>query len=304
MEIIYDNHEEDYKKYLRDEKKIKIANSWLENNTLDYWRHNRMLAPLEVFIKKGDKWLTIGDGRYGSEAAWLKKKGIYCHASDMCINLLKESHSMGIIDSYSKENAEESSFDSASFDYVLIKETLHHLPRPWLALYEAFRVCRKGVIIIEPNDSFSNKNLFSGLILALKNLLKRKQKKDVFKDDYNFEEVGNFIYTFNLRELEKFLLGKHKTSIASKKLNDHYFKGVEMIANKKGTLFEKLMRLKLKSYIRFKNLLCNFGLLHHSILEVVLFKEKPKSTLKKSMNKYLWEYKDLPHNPYLNKNEE
>ena len=40
--------------------------------------------------------------------------------------------------------------------------------------------------------------------MKFKNFLKRFLKKKVYKDEYGFEEVGNFIYSINFRELEIF----------------------------------------------------------------------------------------------------
>ena len=137
----------------------------------------------------------------------------------------------------------------------------------------------------------------------MKNLIKIILKKKVFKDEYNFEEVGNFIYTINLRELEKFLLGKHQRSIASKKMNDHYFKNIEYIPNERGTLKERIICFKLKSAIILKNILSKIGLINHTILDVVLFKKEPDKTLIKKMKNYKWIYKRLPENPYLWKDE-
>ena len=53
-----------------------------------------------IFINKNEKWLTIGDGRYGSEAAWLKRNGVNCHSSDMHTNLLEDAYKKGLIDSF------------------------------------------------------------------------------------------------------------------------------------------------------------------------------------------------------------
>ena len=140
MDFFYVQHDKQYKEYKHDKEKSKIANAWLDQQSLDYWRHNRLLRLIRPFIQKNEKWLTIGDGRYGSEAAWLKRNGVNCHSSDMHIDLLEDAYKKGLIDSFSKQNAEDLDFESNSFDYVLIKETLHHLPRPWLAIYESFRV--------------------------------------------------------------------------------------------------------------------------------------------------------------------
>ena len=299
MDFFYDKHDKQYKEYKHDKEKSKIAKSWLDQQSLDYWRHNRMLKLIRPLIQKNEKWLTIGDGRYGSEAAWLKKNGVNCHSSDMHTNLLEDAHKNGLIDSYSKQNAENLDFEANSFDYVLIKETLHHLPRPWLAIYESFRVCKKGVIIIEPNDPYPYSNVLRISFINIKNLLKRFLGKKVYKDEYGFEEVGNFIYTINFRELEKFLLGIHKTDIASTNLNDHHFNNIEFVSIKGRTIIEKLICMKLKTIIFFKDILSNLSLLNFSIGEVILFKEKPSSEIIDKLKKSNWEYKELPVNPYL-----
>ncbi len=299
MEIFYDRHNEDYQEYLENGKKSKIADAWLNSGTLDYWRHERMLNLIKPFLKENDKWLTIGDGRYGSESAWLKKNGINCHASDMHTDLLEIAYEKGIIDSFSKQNAEVLDFPDKSFDYVLIKETLHHLPRPWLAIYEAFRVCKKGVVIIEPNDTFPYGDLLAILFTKFKNTIKKILKKDVHIDEYNFETVGNFIYTINKREMEKLLLGMHKTDIAFNNINDHYFDNVEHISMLSMDINDKIKVFKLKKLIAIKNLLCILRLIKYSIGEVILFKNEPNPQILKEMKKFKWVYKKLPNNPYL-----
>ena len=299
MENFYDKHDIQYERYIKDEKQSKIADAWLDLESLDYWRHNRILDLIRPFINKNEKWLTIGDGRYGSEAAWLKRNGLYSHSTDLHTNLLDLAHKRGIIDSFSKENAEELNFDSNSFDYVLIKETLHHLPRPWLAIYEAYRVCKKGVIIIEPNDSYPYSHLIKKIFIKFKNFLKRFLRKKVYKDEYGFEEVGNFIYSINFRELEKFLLGIHKTQIAFNNINDHYFENIEYISIKSKKLKEKIVLFKLKATILLKDILCNLGFLNYSIGEVILFKTNPNNKVLDSLKRKNWVYKRLPTNPYL-----
>ena len=299
MENFYDKHDIQYSRYTKDIEQSKIADSWLNLESLDYWRHNRILDLIKPFLNKNEKWLTIGDGRYGSEAAWLKRNGVYSHSSDLHTDLLDLAHKRGIIDSFSKENAEELNFDSNSFDYVLIKETLHHLPRPWLAIYEAYRVCKKGVIIIEPNDTYPYSHFLKKIFIKFKNFLKRFLKKRVYKDEYSFEEVGNFIYSINFRELEKFLLGIHKTHIAFNNINDHYFENIEFISIKSKKFKQKTINFKLKATIFIKDILCNLGFLNYSIGEVVLFKTNPNKKVFNSLIRKNWVYKRLPKNPYL-----
>lgn len=37
-----------------------------------------------------------------------------------------------------------------AFDYVLCKDSYHHMPRPMIALYQMLRVARRAVVLIEP----------------------------------------------------------------------------------------------------------------------------------------------------------
>ncbi len=299
MDTFYDKHDKQYEAYVNNEKQSKIAEAWLNLESLDYWRHNRILNLIRPILKQNERWLTIGDGRYGSEAAWLKRQDVICHSSDMHTNLLELAYKKGIVDSFSKQNAENLNFEANSFDYVLIKETLHHLPRPWLAIYEAYRVCKKGVVIIEPNDTYAYSHFLKKFFISSKNLLKKILNKKVYKDEYGFEEVGNFIYTINMRELEKFLLGIHKTRIAFHNINDHYFKNIEYVSNKNPNFKEKTICLKLKFAIFIKDFLCNLGFLNYSIGEAILFKEKPEKDIIHNLKKIKWDYKHLPNNPYL-----
>ena len=41
------------------------------------------------------------------------------------------------------ENAEKLSFKDNSFDYVIVRAWLHHLPRPMIWVYEMLRVAQK-----------------------------------------------------------------------------------------------------------------------------------------------------------------
>jgi ubiquinone/menaquinone biosynthesis C-methylase UbiE len=217
----------------------------------------------------------------------------------MHTKLLEIAYKKGLIGSYSKQNAEKLDFESKSFDYVLIKETLHHLPRPWLAIYEAYRVCKKGVIIIEPNDSYHFGNISKKIFIKSKNVLKHLLKKTFYIDEYNFESVGNFIYTINKRELEKFLLGMHNTSIAFNNINDHHFHNIEHVSIKSKTFKDKITCLKLRLIILIKDLLSILGFLEYSVGEVILFKKEPSHETISDMKKFKWKFKRLPKNPYL-----
>ena len=300
MKIKYDNQDKEWSRCLSDKEKQIHARQWLKKNTLDHWRHKRMLTTIKPFIKKDEKWLTIGDGRYGTEANFIISNGANALATDYSDKLLKIGKEIGFINEYKKENAEALSFQDNEFDYVLIKEALHHFPRPWIALYEAFRVCKKGVILIEPNDQITHKlNFFSKFLKKIFNIYKNYKGKNINRDCYAFEEVGNFIYTTNLRELEKFLLGMHYRDIGFIELNDHYIKGVEYIELTEKKISSKIKILIFKMIIFIKEILSKLKLLNNSLNIIILFKQEPDNKLLKEMRMHKWNYKKLPLNPYL-----
>ena len=216
MQINYDRQQEIYERRrdeaLRNATIPSDADAETRNSTVGQWRQERIMAPLRPLFEDGRQWLTIGDGNMASEAQWLLQQGVKAHATDLAAELLEVACSQKLITSWSKENAEKLTFADDSFDYVLIKEALHHFPRPWLALYEAFRVCRMGVVLLEPNGEHPRP-----LSLMLRYL--RRQSSTIH---YRFEKVGNFVYAPNPIELEKFLLGLGGRHISFRFYNDYW----------------------------------------------------------------------------------
>jgi SAM-dependent methyltransferase len=96
---------------------------------------------------------------------------------------------------YRIENSEHLSLDSRSFDFVLCKESLHHLARPVLGLYEMLRVCRRAALIIEPYDTLAGR------------LLERLGLSTVYETDQvgNIGSRDNFVYRWSRRQLESLL---------------------------------------------------------------------------------------------------
>lgn len=92
-------------------------------------------------------------------------------------------------------NAEHLPFASGSFDLVFCKESLHHLARPVLGLYEMLRVCRRAVVFIEPWSC------------ALVRLLERAGIATRYEHDQwgNLRARDNFVYRWTRRRLESLL---------------------------------------------------------------------------------------------------
>ena len=60
-----------------DDHKLSSSLLSLKKNTIDNWCHNRMYAFLKKIVEfdKNFKWLTVGDGRFGSDAMKLIEYG-------------------------------------------------------------------------------------------------------------------------------------------------------------------------------------------------------------------------------------
>lgn len=86
--------------------------------------------------------------------------------------------------SYEIQNAEGVRHESGSFDLVYCKEGLHHLARPVQGLYEMLRICRRGVILIEPNETIAGMLLD---IFKLASSYETNQKGNIYlRDNYVF----------------------------------------------------------------------------------------------------------------------
>ena len=298
----YERHRKEWEQYIKDEAKRAFSSTWMEKDTLDYWRHSRMLGPVSALVGTGEKWLTIGDGRYGTDANFLMSIGGDAHASDISDQLLEVAHEKGFIKEFSEQNAEYLKFADSSFDYVLIKEAFHHFPRPWIALYEAFRVARKGVVLIEPSDDDSHLKIpvigaLNVIYINVRDLLKKLLGKA--SSSYWFEPVGNFGYTVNLKELEKFLLGMNYTYIASTGLNDYYEYGIEYVKVASQKKEDVVRKKRVIRSIRMLDLLCRIGIRSYNMQATCLFKRAPTSEIQASLYKSGWKVVKLPENPYI-----
>jgi len=295
--VKYDRHEEAWEACINDPQRRKVGMTWLDQkNTLDRWRHNRMYSLVSPIIKSEPEatWLTVGDGRYGTDAHALLTMGAEnVHCSDISDTLLKIGHQKGFIRNYSVENAESLSFPDSSFDFVYCKEAFHHFPRPYIALHEMFRVAKKAVILTEPRDSLVDSGIFQPIITIIKRILGKSEQL------HGFETIGNYVYSISKREMEKFLLGMHYNYIAYNSLNDVYESGVEFIDMDSEDRTDKKVIQRVKFRIFLKDMLDVIGIRKKNLLSVILFKQEPSGDLREGLNSIGWEVKELPKNPYL-----
>ena len=295
QERSYQQHSEYFKEYTQEGEKVAHAKTWIEEDTVDAWRHQRMYQALDpiLAVEPEAKWLTVGDGRYGKDAHYITEKGSDALATDISEYLLKEAKDIGYITEYKVENAESLSFNDSEFDYVFCKESYHHFPRPMLALYEMLRVAKSGVLLIEPIDPFITERFSIILLRPIKNLIKVFLGKENRK--HAFEGSGNYVYTLSKREVEKVALGLNYKTVAFKGITDAYVFGVEYEKmSDKGPLQKKVKRL-----INLKNILCKLGFLQYQKLVSIIFKREPSEELLQRLIEEGYQIIPLPDNPYI-----
>ncbi len=291
------------------EKRKVIHDSWLDEETVDYWRHSKMyqtIAPVAAHNKEA-KWLSIGDGRYGLDAYRLNKIfNIDIFPTDISKSMISRGKDLGFISRYGVENAEELSFHDSAFDIVFCKESFHHFPRPMIALYEMIRVSKHAVILIEPNDYHVLKHPISFAKSLVKWLLSHLFWNDRYKN-YNFslfsckpssfEKSGNFVYTLSKIELEKITHALNLKEFAWKGHNDYYTKGCEFERaepyNKVFTQTKKNIK-KMDKRCRWLPLFFDYNL-----ITAVIFKTEIDKELKKEMQSFGYKFSEIKPNPYI-----
>lgn len=277
--------------------------TWQDEETVDFWRHERMYNLILPLLKyyPNSSWLTIGDGRFGTDAHFIAKFTKNVLATDINDKHLKIALKEGYIRNYKVENAEKLSFPDAAFDFVLCKESYHHFPRPSIALYEMLRVTKKAVILIEPTDHnirVNNDSLFFSffnLWQSFKNSIKRIMGKGIYYNYGNYEPSGNYVYTISRRELEKVALGINLPLMIIKGLNDFYIDGAEFEKySENGPIFKAI-----NTQIKRLNRRSKKGILYPNILTCILFKENIPFDLITEFEKEKYNIIHLPRNPYL-----
>jgi len=291
----YQKHENHFNDHTSGGSQSIKAKTWLNNDTVDAWRHDRIRRTLMPLINEfpESSWLTVGDGRYGTDAHFLKEHGIKALATDISDVLLKEGKELGFIDDFAKENAEKLSFDNDQFDFVYCKEAYHHFPRPTIALYEMIRVAKFGVVLTEPRDRQISSNFTKVFFNQLKDLVRNFLGKS--SKSHNFETVGNYVYTISSREIEKVALGINLQYVAFKLTMDCYIPGVEF---EKATNNNKVFQ-KVKSRIALWELLDYVGVANTGLLTAIIFKNPPSVNLQSSLKSTGFQLVKLPKNPYL-----
>jgi len=101
------------------------------------------------------------------------------------------------------ENIHDIKLKDNSYEYCIAHACIHHSSKPHLAILELFRVCSKGSLIIEANDSFISR-------IACKLKLSEEYelsavKKNITTGGVDNTSIPNYVYRWTEREIIKLM---------------------------------------------------------------------------------------------------
>jgi hypothetical protein len=264
-------------------ERAAIVETWDDPDYLAVRYERRLGYELgDYFGRFGSSTVTIGDGRGGLDALRLQARGAgHVLPTDICPFLLVRARREGRIAAYAIENAEQLSFTDDSFDFAFMKETFHHLPRPWLGLYEALRVARKAVALVEPQDQ-------AGTPYAW---LRRRGRRDIPGE---YEAVGNFVYRLSLEEVYRVAQALDLPAVAYRYDNFAAIEGFDFIRDGEWSL--RAVRLRAKRAVR--RLCAAIGLIRPMMLLTVVFKQMPDGEQAGWLAANGWTLRELERNPH------
>ncbi len=263
-----------------------LPSCYTDPGCVDAWRHRRMHLMLKPLLEqyRDANWMTIGDGRFGSDAHFLLQEGADVVASSISDVTLKIAESRGFIQRSRQENAEELTAEDDSFDFVYCKEAYHHFSRPPVGFYEMLRVARIAVVLVEPIEQ-------DRLLNHVKDRIKIFLRKD---ESTIFEPVGNFLYRASLREIWKMVMALDCGLLAHRKFNDFYHP--RLAAGRYGRLSPAT--LLTRAGIFLQDFFCRLGLLQWGLATIVVFKATPDEAIVGHLKNAGFRIVNLPPNPY------
>lgn len=249
------------------QEKIRLSKFMIKKDTVYAWRNLRMLSMIDPLLKSFPEttWMTVGDGYWGRSAHYLENKGFNTLATDIDASLLAQAKKEKYINKFRKENVLTLSCEDNEFDFILCRETMHHLPKPFTALYEMIRVAKKGIVLIEPFDAGIN----------------------------SWERVGNFIFGLSARDIEKTASGLGIGEIAFKRFNSGFHKlGIFEKADEKADIFDYT-----KEKLTNDNAACKSGQIPYNFMVSIIFKQSPPLAARNTLSDNGFIMKDLltPH---------
>ncbi len=171
----------------REHYKSGIARQVDNSNLLIAWlNHYRLRKMLDIIGSPlSGKTILCVCGGDGEEADFLYKLGAIVTTADLSAVATRTARLRNPNLRCLETDTESLCFADRSFDWVMVRDGLHHLARPIKGLYELERVARIGFAILEGQDS-----------LAVRFLVRLGMGEDR-------DPSGGYVYRFSRRELYK-----------------------------------------------------------------------------------------------------
>jgi SAM-dependent methyltransferase len=256
------------------------------SGNVNEWRALRMLNFTACFNELDLSWLTIGD-HYGHDSLLIKDHGNKrVTPSSLNTYQLSNAKNLGLIENYLCINAEKINLPDNSFDFVVCKEALHHMPRPYMAIYEMLRVARKGLCFIEPNDPLIDWNpsiqnisrkIIDNSIVGKSIQYLDGNGQEIYSKFLDWWEDGafNYVYTISKREISKISQGLGIPSYATLGFNDIYRE--EWASQQVDPSSEGFKNTN--EQISLHNQLCSVTGIPENYITGILFKETPHPSI-------------------------
>jgi SAM-dependent methyltransferase len=276
-----DLHQTHWNDFFESELHQRLYHSWFSDNTVNHWRHVRFLeGVLGVLQARPASWLLVGDG--GGHDSWILINEGYSNilSTDIGVETLKICLDEGKIQKFDKVNAERMQYGDDAFEFILCKDALHHMRRPYQAVYEMLRVASRAVVVIEPQDPYIDPPTVSG------------------PAQQTWERVGNYVYGFSVREFQKVAYGLNLPGFAVKNICDLYIEGCEFHEAIDGEPFFE----NLRSAIAEAEARCHRSEAKWNYVMAIFFKVEPneiRDGLISSLGSMGWTYEKTNLNPYL-----
>jgi ubiquinone/menaquinone biosynthesis C-methylase UbiE len=263
--------------------KRKNINEFLDLNNINNLRHKKIIGIIGLLVElfKDYKWLTIGDGFYGSDAILIKNLASELNIipSDISHNLLEKAVELNFFEKFLTINAESIEIDDEEFEVVFCKEAFHHFPKAYVGLYEMIRISKEIIILMEPMDQFP------------KSIFQRIKDFFLFSENNYFEEVGNFVFSISPNEIFKIAAGLQ--------LNSFYYKGYEDFYTKKFEFWNISKSINVYWIMVFiKKILSLIGYKKNGHIAIVIFKKEVSNSVRNKLKNDGFKEVLVPINPY------
>ncbi len=170
---------------------------------------------------------------------------------------------------------------------------LHHLQRPYLAIYEMLRVARQGVVLVEPHYRFPS-TIFAVMRQTIRRWFRREgTDTPVLLPRMTYEECGNFLYRFNPYELTQCALAMGIPAVAFRFC--HHYGGCKD-GTVRGDVAEQWFRRKQRAFAwkdRIK------GQQHRALVCFIFFKNGIDAALQRRLRWHGYHIPALKQSPAL-----